>query len=525
VIARVRATVERFVVRSFSGRWPVYWCGCSSLALAIRGLPCRVCVIFAATLDRARPIRTGGIRPTLVAAIGFAVFAGAMSVVLDARAAEVTRVLSGFDDAKRFDLNVSLTWIHEQKRAAIKREQQSAASTSQDRLVNDLLYQQTRDVMNARIEMGVHSDVGLHIDLPYVLRDDRGLSFDQHSSSTCAAAGQPGTPGCVNEFSSTLLRDGILPGAGQPMYGVDATAGGAGFSRPSSKVFQGPRRSGLESLGVGLTWAAMNQSRDDTKPTWVLAIDGKFDVGTIMRYDAAHPSANTAVGLGYHQVIASTFISKRLGSMDPYFGAYYALPLPGGNSPFDRFPLGGQPYAGPQQRTGVQFGFEFVPWERAETSQRVTLEVRTRADHRFQGSNHSELWEALAGSSACDGTNPTACRAGIDLDLTGDGVLDHPHPGVTETQAYSTFGGDVGLNIQASRAIRFRGLFGLSSDLPHFITFATAGSDSDGDGVVDSTKVNEANPRYREAIDLPGRRFKVDGTQIWNLSVELAVQF
>ena len=82
----------------------------------------------------------------------------------------------------------------------------------------------------------------------------------------------------------------------------------------------------------------------------------------------------------------------------------------------------------------------------------------------------------------------------------------------------------MGLNIQAGRYVYFRGLFGLSADLPHFITFASAGRDRDGDGHVDSTSP-EANPAYREALDLPGRRFKVDGSQLWHLSVDASVLF
>jgi hypothetical protein len=437
-----------------------------------------------------------------------------------ARAAEVTRVVSGFEEGKRFDVAVSLTWTHDWKRASIKRESESAAGLA---LVPDLIYHQARDVLNARFEIGVLRDVGLHVDLPYVLRDDRSLDFDQGAGSACVFPGAAANPTCVNEQSSTLLRDGILPGAGQASYGVDAIRGRP-FSRPSSRVFQGPQRAGLESLGFGLSWAVMNQLRDDTKPTWTLGIDAKLDVGSDMRYDAGDPGGNTSVGLGYHQLVASTFVSKRVGSFDPYFGAYYMLPIPDGGSPFDKTGVGSQPHAAPQNRTGVQIGFELVAWERPEASQRVTLEVRTRADHRFQGSSHSELWEPLSGAAACGTAGRPACRAGLDEDLNGDGIPD-AYPGVTETQAYSSLGGDVGFNVQAGKYVRFRSLFGVTGDLSHFITYGSAGSDTNGDGRVDSDNVNEANPVYRELIDIPGRRFKVEGSTIWSLLIEGALMF
>ena len=46
-----------------------------------------------------------------------------------------------------------------------------------------------------------------------------------------------------------------------------------------------------------------------------------------MRFDPANPTGNTAVGLGYHQLIWSTWVSKRFRYFDPYFGASYMLPI------------------------------------------------------------------------------------------------------------------------------------------------------------------------------------------------------
>ena len=122
----------------------------------------------------------------------------------------------------------------------------------------------------------------------------------------------------------------------------------------------------------------------------------------------------------------------------------------------------------------------------------------------------------------CGTAGKPACRPGLDFDETNQ---PSPHPGVTETQSYSSLGGDVGLNIQVGKHVRFRGLFGLTADLPHFITFGSVGSDLNGDGRVDSSNPNEANPVYREIIDIPGRRFKVDGTQVWNLLIEGSIMF
>ena len=118
------------------------------------------------------------------------------------------------------------------------------------------------------------------------------------------------------------------------MWGLDAP-----HNRPfsdGSRVFQGPTRRGFENLGLGITWAAFNQARDDTKPTWTLGFDAKLDVFKDMRFDPANPTGNTAVGPGYHQFIWSTFVSKRFRYFDPIFGAWYNFscadqrqPIPG----------------------------------------------------------------------------------------------------------------------------------------------------------------------------------------------------
>ena len=68
-------------------------------------------------------------------------------------------------------------------------------------------------------------------------------------------------------------------------------------------------------------------------------------------------------------------------------------------------------------------------------------------------------------------------------------------------------------------------MFGLTIDTPHFITFANAGVDKDGSGAVELTNPNEKNPAYRETIDNPGRRFRVEGTQIWSVLLEGSLMF
>ena len=411
-----------------------------------------------------------------------------------AQAAEVTRVVSAFDDDNSFDFNLTASWLHDAKSALIKRESEMASGSGIE-VLRDLKYAQTRDVLNLRADFGILWDVGLHVEAPLVLSDSNNLSLDQG----------------VTAASSTFLRDQILP---------NATA---------AQVFHSPTRRGFESLGLGINWAVFNQRRDDTKPTWTLGFDAKLDVFKDMRFDPGNPTGNEATGLGYHQLVWSTWVSKRFHHFDPYFGATYMLPIRTNGSIFQDESSATQTSVNPQQRAGATIGVEQIAWENPRGDQRVTIEARGHAEEHFAGRGASELWEPLSGSPGCSTTGAagaTACRPGLDEVADAQGNLQPaPYPGVTDIDAYGSFGGDVGLNIQVGRYVRFRGLFGLSVDMPHFITDANSGVDANHDGTVNSFDKAEANPVYRESIDLPGRRFRVEETEVWSLLIEGSLMF
>jgi hypothetical protein len=445
----------------------------------------------------------------------WAIFAALTLLAAAARAAEVTRVVSALDDDDSFDFNLTASWLHEAKSALIKRESESGAASGIE-VLRDLKYAETRDVLNLRADFGILWDVGLHVEAPLVLADSNSLSFDQG----------------VGPTNSTLLRDGILPGYGGPSWGLDAPHNRP-FSGASNQVFQSPTRSGFENLGLGITWAVFNQRRDDTKPTWTLGFDAKLDVFKDMRFDPSNPTANEATGLGYHQLIWSTWVSKRFRHFDPYFGAYYMLPIRTNGSIFQDYNPATQTSVNPQQQAGATVGVEEIAWENPRGDQRVTIEARGHAEQHFAGRGYSELWEPLSGSPGCSvaAGAATPCRAGIDqvevIDPTNPqgNPEASPYPGVSDIDAYSTFGGDLGLNIQVGKYVRFRGLFGLAVDTPHFITDASAGVDTNHNGAVNSFDKSEANPTYRESIDLPGRRFRVEETEIWSLLFEGSIMF
>jgi len=454
-----------------------------------------------------------------------------MLVAMPARGAEVTRVVSAMDGDSHFDFNLTATWLHDVKSASIKRE---LSSMYGNELIKDSVFSQTRDILNLRADVGVLWDVGLHIELPLVLQDSSSLDFDQSEGGNCIyPSSDPNAPRptCVNQDNSTVLRDGILPTTTDPAtneitsWGQDAQHSRM-YAPPSKNLFQGPKRKGFEYLGVGITWAPFNQLRDDTKPTWTLSFDAKLDVFKDRRFDPSNPGANNAVGQGFHQFVWSTFVSKRFRWFDPYFGAWYNLPVRTNGSPFQKYGQN-QSSVNPQQRAGVMIGVEQIAWENPRGDQRVTVEGRAHLEQHFFGRGRSEMWEPLSGSSGCSEANQAACRANIDLDVNTDGILDTPHPGITDIESYGTLGGDLGLNVQVGKFIRFRGLFGFKSDMPHMITATSAGKDVDpmDNPGVDPTNAAEANPTYRPAIDMPGRRFRVEGTKIWTLFIQGSMMF
>ena len=420
-----------------------------------------------------------------------AILAGLTFFAVAAQAAEVTRVVSAFDDENGFDLNLTASWLHEAKSALIKRESESAATAAGPvGVVPDFKYAQTRDVLNLRLDFGVLWDVGLHVQAPLVLADSNTVTLDSGVSADNAA----------------FLQSPSASG---------------------SQVFKSPTRSGFQDLGLGVTWAVFNQRRDDTKPTWTLGFDADLDVFKDMRFDPTNPNGNQATGLGYHQLIWSTWVSKRFRHFDPYFGASYMLPIRTNGSIFQDYNPATQTSVNPQQQAMVTIGVEQIAWENPRGDQRVTIEARGHLEEHFAGRGYSELWEPLSGSPNCTvGGTGTACRPDLDVGTDAQGnPTAAPYPGVTNIDAYGSFGGDVGLNIQVGRYIRFRGLFGLTVDAPHFITNANAGVDTNHDGAVNSLDKAEANPVYRESIDSPGRRFYVEQSEIWSLLIEGSLMF
>ncbi len=440
--------------------------------------------------------------------------AAAAAVPQPAWAADVTDVASAFDEGNPFDFRFRVRYDHTEKRAQIKRELEGLSPTqSAIAVLRDLAYTQTQDSLSLRAEVGLFQDLMFHAELPIILGEQESYYFDQSAGSACRFAPDP-MPNCVNAANSTTVRDGI---AEAPMMGT--------------LLFQGAKRgasggSGLDAFDTfnfGLTWAPVSQRRDDTKPTWILAIEPQISIGNIMAYDRARPNANHAVSEGIHRLYARTAISHRWRWIEPYMSFWYMYPIARGDSLFKDYGPS-QSLKNPQQEGGTTFGAELVPFERPKDGHKIFVDVRGLLDGHFAGKGYSEAWELFASAPplACD-LAQAAYNPACNPSLTTNSYQGQPFTGITTIDNYASLGVDIALGVQVGQHARFRTAFAYLHDEAHFITGEDIGVPSTASGRVMSP--NEFNPAYRATIDQVGRRYKVDNVDTYNFSIWGQIQF
>jgi hypothetical protein len=431
-----------------------------------------------------------------------------------ARAADVTDVASSFDRDNPFDFRFRVRYDHTEKRAQIKRELEGLSpAQSSVAVLRDLVYAQSRDTLSLRAEVGLFQDLMLHAELPIILGEQASYGFDQSAGSACRFAPDP-MPDCVNALNSTTVRDGI---AGAPAMGSEI------FRGASRGAAGGSGLDAFDTFNFGLTWAPVSQKRDDTKPTWVIALEPQISIGNIKAFDRARPTANHAVSEGVHRLYARTAISHRWRWVDPYMAFWYMYPIPRGDSLFKDYGPS-QSLKNPQQQGGAIFGAELVPFERPQDGHKIFIDVRGRLDGHFAGKGYSEAWELLASAPplACD-LGQAAYNPACNPSLTTNAYQGQPFTGVTTIENYASLGVDLGLGVQVGRHARFRTAFEYTHDEAHFITGEDIGIPSSSSGRVSAP--NEFNPAYRAAIDQVGRRYRVDNVDTYNFSVWGQIQF
>ncbi len=411
-----------------------------------------------------------------------------------------TRIASSFEEGNPFDANVTVGFRSEWKKAKIRREFQEAGfSDGGTRIVNDLMLEQSRKILDLKAAIGLAPGVEVHLGLPLVLSDSRTLGFDDGGGSCGTAEG--GRPSCVTAANSTSVRDGTVPG-------------------DLGKV-QGPSRSGLETFDLGVGVALLRQAQDDTKPTWTVGLDFKLAVGNTRAYDRASPGDNTKIGPGYSTTRLSTYTSRRLGPVEPIFGIYYDLPFAADEKAFPGI-TGGQRESRPQMDTGLVAGIDATLYDKEPAAIGVTTRLNAMA--KFKGRGWSELWEQLAcARPEIDTATSTQVR------LRGMCVLpdgnSQTFSGATDIDNYGIFAGHLEVWGVWKKLLRGALAFGVQHDQAHLITNATAGQDLNNDGQVDLTNRNEYNPLHHALVDTVGHRYRVEGSTTYHLMITAEALF
>jgi hypothetical protein len=437
--------------------------------------------------------------------------------------AEITTVADAFDKNDPFDLNLVLGFTQSWKNAKIRRE----TNLNQPGLASGNFIPATENIASYSSSMStllVGADVGIYRDLALILRLPIILSWSQSLDDLNGSAA----------VAPQVLAD---------------PAGGQLFSVP----FTSPTRSGIDYVSGGIDWAISNQQRDETKPTWVIGIEGRLPVGTPLHACNAKPGMGTpgcpepsawtdpnqsrdpGISRGMYSVIGKTIWSRRFGYVEPYSGFWVQADFPSGDSDFGKWnPVNNLERTPPLLGT-FALGLEVIPYEHRERFQRFSADFRFKGTYHSPGRDYSELFDALGSSQATSlrAPNPAVWNA------TGPapGTEQIYFTGVTEQQAYGSFQVSAAATYQVGEYIKFTLGTAFSYAQPHLVTAADvcnpsimdinqAGPCVTHDAFTGQTTAQGVpNPDHHAIIDLPGHRFSVDDTTVVDLYLMGVVMF
>ena len=471
---------------------------------------------------------------------------------------EVVQVVDAFDEGDLFDLHLSLGYQSTWTSAKILRETSLTDAGFSDggyarSNLNVAEYEQRVSRLNTRADIGLFRDIALIIRMPIILSDDRELR---------------GLSGSEKKQSFTLQ--------GAP--------GEQLFRLP----FKSPTRSGIEYLAIGLDAAPMNQARDATKPTWLIGIEGRFDVGEPMRacsksrsavnvstsvseqvaqQECAHPSDVNRNGVGGEYPISEpeadvlegtfsggrkpgvsrgvtalelhTIVSRRVKYIEPYGGFRALFEFQNSGSDYGSTDLKGSLVNHPPLRGTMVFGLNVIPWEVRDAFQRLNFDVRFTGTYVSEGRDYSELFDALGTSDAASIRSPhfAEFQQGATASVANPNSQKVYFTGLTDVQQHGVYTLSTSLSWQAGEFVKFNVGGSYTISQAHFISFDQAcNPDFAGDlnkaGPCRGTKSDGTpsasgipNPNYRKSINDPGRRFKVSDSHNLDAWVNASVMF
>jgi hypothetical protein len=460
--------------------------------------------------------------------------------------AQVVGVVDAFDDEDLFDAHLTLglqqTWktSHITRETYITEAEFSSGGYTASNL-NVAEYTEVTSRLNMQVDLGVYKDIAVVLRMPVILSNDRKLE---------------GIDGSENVQNLTLQG---FPGETL-------------FSLP----FHSPTRSGVEYFAAGLEFNVMNQWRDSTKPTWKVAVEGRFDVSDPMhacndtaaagqvkcadpgdvdrdgnpgetRFESDTFSGGRSAGVarGTTGLAFSTIMSKRIKYIEPYAGIEGLFEFQNSDSDFGRTDVSGALVNHPPLQGTLLLGLTVMPWEALERFQRVELDFRFAGTYRSEGRDYSELYDALGSSDATSLREPrySLYEANTDSSTADDApsVVDEQSSkiymtGLTDVQPHGIYTLSTQATWLAGELFKVNAGAGYTFYQGHLITFdQPCNPDLKGDigsagpcrnvssGGFSPTGIPNAN--YREVINTPGRRFRVDSASAFDLWLGATLMF
>lgn len=420
------------------------------------------------------------------------------TIELMGQPADYTDVIDAVDGSDPFDLNLVITYERELSRGIIEREdpyhEDAASGRSTAHLFRVGRYNHVQNRLVLGVDIGVFHDLAAYVRFPIILSDTREIVADE---------------------------------------GADAAVVNSRLSDDSGQLFQlpfrSPERSGIDYFAVGARWGIFNQYRSRWMPTWVVGLEGRFSIGDILHACAAGgPCDNggsvdaAGISRGTNALRAYTMFSRRIGHyVEPYAGVNFMVEWPKRGTDFGFFEdLEGVINDLPPIFGEFTAGMEIVPWENREQFQRFAIDMRIFSAYHSEGREYSPLFDALGSSMHPELVTEQSDGTARTVDFGG----------ITDNSAYASFGGRLGLGIQAARYIRFSFGGQFTYDAAHMLTFADAcNPDVTPDGPSDARGGNcrsgIINPHHRPTIDLPGRRFRVNESTTFDLFVSATGMF
>jgi hypothetical protein len=451
-----------------------------------------------------------------------------------------TDVIDAMDADDKFDLNANLSYLRTIDRGQLLREHTSSEGTQRTHFADSkrVLSQLMLDV-----DVGLYRDVMAFLRVPLVVADQRSLR---------APAGRDDATSVLSDPYDFAGGDGTL------------------FKVP----FDSPARAGFDYVALGGAVAITNQQRKPWLPTWVVNLEGRRAVGTLLRPCRQDEGSNMRCGAsssedldgdgkldgtaeslpnnsgasrGVSAIAFETRVSKRYRYVEPYAGLGTLIEwastarkyfMPGGD-------LKGYTRTAPSRQASATLGAELIPWEHRGRHQRLGIDLRLLGTYFSRGHDYSMLYDALGTSghatlarpqfegvqgvdpadpgqlSPCSGPEDRDCYVGRKVSFYG----------LTDQSARLKYGARLSFDVRAARYVSFVFGTGLSWVTAYLLTAADPWYRGVTDGARSqnfygqSCGSHPSNPAQRPSIDAPGRRFWMQGEFLIDIYAAASAQF